>query len=292
ISALQARLDAVPSNNPYIVDTAPSKEIIPDDNLIAAMPSISGENFFSRPTGDNHNLTVDRANFPRNSLQSYKAPPVSELPWPANASEAQQMDKTLQSIQEHLARITRPLDTFATTVFTSSADDAIKSEVLDFLQIMRSQIADVAHIISEERQERYFRTRSIKAKPKDGSSPLISTEQFSARNKESDLAKEAMGSKPKENSKQRGKGRGQYGGFRSGGFGWQPQAVYPQQFQQQYAQQQQQQQQYQYGQPQPAPMVYAIPGQGFSPSGYQGQNFTRGGRGRGRGRPQTQTTNP
>ncbi|KAF9176308.1 hypothetical protein BGZ49_006414, partial [Haplosporangium sp. Z 27] len=203
---------------------------------------------------DNHNLSVDRANFPRNSLQSYKAPPVSELPWPTNTSEAQQMDKTLQSIQEHLARITKPIDTFATTVFTSTADDTTKSEVLDFLQVIRSQIADVAHIISDERQERYFRTRSIKAKSKDSSTPLISSEQFSARNKESDLAKEAMGSKPKENTKQRGKGRGQYGGFRNGGFGWQPQAFYQPQYQQQYAQQQHQQQPFQYGQPQSAPM--------------------------------------
>ncbi|KAF9142716.1 hypothetical protein BGX20_007200, partial [Mortierella sp. AD010] len=236
LSSLQARLDASTSNfpnNPYIVDTAPSREIIPDSNLIAAMPAISGENFFSRPTGDDHNLSIDRTNFPRNSLQSYKAPPVSELPWPTNATEAQQMDKTLQTIQEHLVRITKPIDTFAATVFTSADDDATKSEVLDFLQVMRSQIADVAHVISDERQERYFRTCSIKAKPKDGSAPLISTEQFSARNKESDLAKEAMGSKPKENTKQRGKGRGQYGGFRSGGFGWQPQAFYQPQFQQQ-----------------------------------------------------------
>ncbi|KAF9369495.1 hypothetical protein BGX21_005942, partial [Mortierella sp. AD011] len=196
---------------------------------------------------------------PQNSLQSYKAPPVSELPWPTNATEAQQMDKTLQTIQEHLARITKPIDTFATTVFTSAANDATKSEVLDFLQVMRSQIADVAHVISDERQEHYFRTRSIKAKSKDGSAPLISMEQFSARNKESDLAKEAMGSKPKENAKQRGTGRGQYGGFRSGGFGWRPQAFYQPQFQQQFAQQQQQQQPFQYGQPQSAPMVYAVP---------------------------------
>ncbi|KAF9997748.1 hypothetical protein BGZ80_006933, partial [Entomortierella chlamydospora] len=63
---------------------------------------------------------------------------------------------------------------FTTTVFTSAAYNATKPEVLDFLQVMQSQIADVAHVISDERHEHYFHTCSIKAKPKDSSAPLIS----------------------------------------------------------------------------------------------------------------------
>ncbi|KAF9902812.1 hypothetical protein BX616_001806 [Lobosporangium transversale] len=290
MAALQAQLEAVTAgntSNPFIIESSPSKEIVPNNFLLAAMPSISGENFYSRPKEDIHNLTLDRANFPKNALQSYKAPPVSDLPWPSNASEAQQMDKTLQSIQEHLARITRPIDTFAATVFASQTDDDTKDDIMEFLQVMRSQIADVAYSISDERQDRFLRSRSIKTKSRDGPTPLITTEQFSAKNKESDLTKEAMGFKQsKDSSRQRNKGRSQFGGFRSGGFGWQPQPAYQQQYQQQFTQQQQPA--LQFAPPQSQTMVPALPGtaQGYPTQGYQGQYFTRGARGRGRGRPQ------
>ncbi|KAF9080397.1 hypothetical protein BGX27_005497, partial [Mortierella sp. AM989] len=55
-----------------------------------------------------------------------------------------------------------------------------------------SQIADVAYIISDERQERFFRARSVKGKARDSSAPLFSAELFTTRAKESPLAKEAM----------------------------------------------------------------------------------------------------
>jgi hypothetical protein len=138
VAAMQAKLDSFssPSNNPYVVETAPVRELVPDEDLINAMPSINGKNFFLRPKGDDHTLALDRTNFLKNSLQSYKAPAVSELPWPPNSSEAQQFDKTLQSIQEQLARATRPVDIFASTVFTSTADEQTKSEILEFLHVM------------------------------------------------------------------------------------------------------------------------------------------------------------
>ncbi|KAF8961587.1 hypothetical protein BGZ46_001324, partial [Entomortierella lignicola] len=57
-------------------------------------------------------------------------------------------------------------------------------------------------------------------------------EQFTARSKESDLAKEAINPKPKNNYRTHGRGRGQFGSFRGGG-GWQHQQGYSQKFQQQ-----------------------------------------------------------
>jgi hypothetical protein len=84
---------------------------------------------------------------------------------------------------------------------------------------MRSQLADVAHHISEERQDRYYRSRAIRSKPKDNNVPLISADDFTLRNKEADLVREAIRTKSKPESKQY-KGRHTCNGSRNGYFGW------------------------------------------------------------------------
>jgi hypothetical protein len=250
---------------------------------------MSGANFYKRPkAGETHNLDLDFPRYPKNTLQNYSAPLVSSLPWPQNSGDDQKVDKLLAKYQEQCALLTKPLDTYAASILGSDKwDIQHKESVRLFVQLFRSHIADFAHKIADDRNERYLHAKELRSTPNEARDTLLSSEELAEHVKETQLTRLASSkSKSTHNSNNSNpgktyRGRGGYNNGRGAFNGWHGQQQYQQQQppQQQYYQQQQGSVNPGYGQ------GYGDDYSGAS-SGYQGAPyFPRGSRGRGRGKP-------
>ncbi|KAG0243117.1 hypothetical protein BG011_003198 [Mortierella polycephala] len=255
---------------------------------------MSGANFYKKPkSGEPHNLNLDFPRYPKNTLQNYTAPLVGPHPWPQNSGDDQKVDKLLAKYQEHCALLTKPLDTYAATIIGSNKyDNDHKESVRHFVQLYRSHLADFAHKIADDRNERYLHAKELRSASNDGRETLISSEELAEHVKETQLARSAS-SKPKSgqhnnNNNNNGKSYRGRGGNRNGRGaynGWYGPQQYqqPPQTQQSYYPQQQGSFNPAFGQG-----YVDYNGNNGNNNGHQGgQYFPRGSRGRGRGKAQT-----
>ncbi|KAG0205794.1 hypothetical protein BGX28_002665 [Mortierella sp. GBA30] len=282
VSVLQNQpRDSLPPNQ---IEAPRARILVLPEDLKEAVPAITGKHFYAEPTSpDDDPVYTGDVVFPKNPEQQYSAP-VMELPWPDKAKSHQAFDKSLVRIQDRLAFITRPVDEFAADAFSSIEDPDIRQSVLDFTQIVRSQLAITARQITKMRTENYVWAKGLKPAPDKGKGVSISKDELKAEIKAAeDFAKASAPSKTSQssnNNSQSGRGKNNRG-YRGGYFGRFPQQQYQQQqFQQQY-------------QPPYFPQVqgsYGYPSQGYDEqfTGHQGQYFQRGGRGRGRGQARKQ----
>ncbi|KAF9943999.1 hypothetical protein BGZ72_002951, partial [Mortierella alpina] len=183
-------------------------------------------------------------------------------------------------IQERLAFTTRPVDEFAADVFANVSDPDMRTSMLDFVQIVRSQLAITARQITKMRKDNFVVAKGLKPTPDKGKGVAITQEDLTAQIKAAKEYEKAC-APAKDSSHGDNRGRGRYrNGFRNGYFNRQFQQPQP------YQQQGQHQQTYS-AQVQQAP---AYANQSYShddQSGHSsGSYFQRGHRGRGRGRAQ------
>ncbi|KAF9176152.1 hypothetical protein BGZ50_001643, partial [Haplosporangium sp. Z 11] len=190
VQDLHSRVATDQNDNAYIVDQRPFQELTPNEELLELIPSMSGANFYKRPkSGESHNLDLDFPKYPKNTLQNYTAPLVGPHPWPQNSGDDQKVDKLLAKYQEQCALLTKPLDTYAATIIGSNKyDNNHKESVRHFVQLYRSHLADFAHKIADDRNERYLQAKELRSASNDGRETLISSEELAEHVKETQLA--------------------------------------------------------------------------------------------------------
>jgi len=243
---------------------------------------MADKHFFTAPEPDVEDTNfADDVVFPKNQEQQYHAPSL-DLPWPNKAKSYQSLDKSLAKIQERLAFTTRPMDEFATDVFSSVSDPAMRDSILDFVQVIRSQLAITVRQITKMRKDNFIVAKGLKPTPDKGKGVAITQEDLTAQIKAAKEYKKAC-APAKDSSHGDNRRRGRYrNGFRSSYFN--------RQFHQSQPYQQQGQHQQAYSAPVQQAPAYA--NQGYShddQSGHSsGSYFQRGHRGRGRGRAQKQ----
>jgi len=278
-------------------DIPRTKHLIISEEIKDLIPAISGDYFFFPPEDpDIDPVSSDDLLFNKNPHQQYTAPGW-DLPFPIDRSfPFFHFEQSLVKILERQARSTWPLDDFAVDFMDRVSDPAARQAVGDFLQIMRSQLANDARETQELRNHNYLRAKGLQPIPDKKKGVSTSQDAIKASIKEAQEYAKAL--PPKKNNG--GSGRGGRGG-RGGGRGWgngsfhfgQQQQRPP--YQQQYQQQQPQFQQYPSAY-QPAPAYQQQPSFGPQPQGYndfsgygqyQPQGFPRSNRGRGRGRGQS-----
>ncbi|KAF9176648.1 hypothetical protein BGZ50_000161 [Haplosporangium sp. Z 11] len=284
LAALEATVSAMQPPL-HQIDTPRSRTLLIPEELKEALPAITGNHFFNEPdTSDNDHVFTEEVVFPKNPDQQYKASAM-ELPWPQDSGTYQSFDKTLVKIQERLAFTTRPLDEFAVDAFSNIADENIRQSVLDFLQVLRSQLAITARQINRTRMDNFVRAKAFKPVFEKEKGTTIIKDDLSAQVKVAEEFAKACGPNKSSQSNRGQSNRGRYHrGNRGSYFG-----RYPQQQQQQFQPQYQQHQPAHFSQVQQTPVAYPSSGYGDQYQGQQsGQYFQRGNRGRGRGQAQKQ----
>ncbi|KAF9178249.1 hypothetical protein BGZ50_007949, partial [Haplosporangium sp. Z 11] len=243
VSAMQPPLHQIDAPRPRIL-------LIPDE-LKEALPAITGKDFFTEPSSsDNDHVLTEEVMFPKNTKQQYKAPAM-ELPWPQDSETYQSFDKILIKIQERLAFTTRPLDEFAVNAFSNIADENTRQSVLDFLQVLRSQLAITARQITRTRMDNFVRAKGFKPAPEKGKGKMITRDDLSAQVKAAEeFATASVPNKSSQSNRgQSNRGRHHHGN-RGSYFG-----RYSQQQQRQFQPQQQQHQPTHFSQVQQAPIL-------------------------------------
>ncbi|KAF9554419.1 hypothetical protein EC968_009647, partial [Mortierella alpina] len=286
LAALQATVSSLQQSqsHPLQVDAPRARLLVLPKELIEAVPSIAGQNFFTAPEAEDEDpVFLEDVVFPKNQEQQYHAPNL-DLPWPDKAKSHQSFDKSLAKIQERLAFTTRPVDEFATEIFATVSDPTLRDSILDFVQVLRSQLAITARQITKMRKDNFVVAKGLKPTPDKGKGVAITQEDLTAQIKAAKEYEKAC-APAKDSSQGDSRGRGRFrNGFRNGYFNRQFQQPQPYQ---QYGQHQQA-----HSSPiQQAPAAYANAyddQSGHSSGGY----FQRGHRGRGRGRAQKQQTPP
>jgi hypothetical protein len=281
---------------PTTIDVPRTQLLVISEEVQELIPAISGQHFFFPPADpDEDTISPDDLHFPKNPHQQYTAPGW-DLPFPVDRSSPYyHQEQTLVRIIERQAQSTRPLDDFAIDFFANVTDPTARQTVADFIQIMRSNLANNAREIQELRNNNYLRAKGLQPVPEKKKGVSISQEVIKANIKAAEEYAKALPAKKPANG---GSGRGGKG-HRGGGRGWggNNNFQYGQQQRPQYQQQYQQHSQYQQYAPAypPAPpqqqQQFAFPNQGFNDwnghGQFQGQGFPRGNRGRGRGRGQS-----
>ncbi|KAF9272954.1 hypothetical protein BGZ68_001963 [Mortierella alpina] len=152
LAALQATVSTLQRAQ---FDAHRARLLILPKELIDAVPSMTGKNFFTAPAAEDADpVFLDDVVFAKNQEQQYRAPSLG-LPWPHKATPHHCFDKSLAKIQERLAFATRPVDEFAVDVFANVSDPALRDSILDFIQVIRSQLAITARQITEMRKDNF-----------------------------------------------------------------------------------------------------------------------------------------
>jgi len=167
LAAVTAKLDQISSHsnsnspsNAYLVARDPAFEITPDDEILSVYPSMDAKGFFKPKHSDTKTaaeytieLTKEMQSFPKNTTQSYTAPKSSAVAWPESAKHQASFDKQISRYQTQLANLTRPLDAFATEIFTKDMDPEVAQACLEFAETMREHIAHMASGMSKDRAD-------------------------------------------------------------------------------------------------------------------------------------------
>ncbi|KAF9176195.1 hypothetical protein BGZ50_001460, partial [Haplosporangium sp. Z 11] len=169
--------------------------------------------------------------------------------------------------------------------FSNIADENIRQSVLDFLQVLRSQLAITARKINRTRMDNFVRAKGFKPAPEKEKGMAITKDDLSAQIKAAEEFVTASGPNKSSQSNRGQSNRGKYHrGNRGSYFN-----RYPQQQQRQFQTQYQQHQPAHFSQVQQAPYAYLNNGYNDQYQGQQsGQYFQRGSRGRGCGQAKKQ----
>ncbi|KAF9111580.1 hypothetical protein BGX27_004723, partial [Mortierella sp. AM989] len=191
LAALSARFDAMaasspsPKHNSYLVPREQAVDITPDDAILALYPAMDGKDFFLHKSGDTSadleyatDMAKEMQSFPKNTTQSYTAPKPSGVAWPDSATHQAATDKLISRYQARLANLTRPLDAFATEMFTGQVAPEIAQACLEFAQTMREHIAHLAQTMSSDREDLVFQAHKISVSKETSESPIVSTSAF------------------------------------------------------------------------------------------------------------------
>ncbi|KAF9397201.1 hypothetical protein BGZ94_006377, partial [Podila epigama] len=126
------------------VEAPRARLLVLPDELLEAVPTLSDKHSFTA-SGEGDDVV-----FAKNQEQQYHTPAM-DLPWPDKSKSHHGFDKNLARIQERLAFTTRPVDEFAADAFAFFSDLVQRRAILDFVQIVRSQLAITARQITKKR---------------------------------------------------------------------------------------------------------------------------------------------
>ncbi|KAG9063323.1 hypothetical protein KI688_004205 [Linnemannia hyalina] len=146
-----------------IIDLPRAKQLIITDDAASLIPSISVEHFFFPPDNpDDGTISPNDLLFDKNPLQQYTAP-------------------ALVKIIERQAYSTRPLDDLAVDFLAKVSDPAARQTVTDFIQIMRSNLANNAREVQELRNNNYLRAKGLQPVPEKKKGVSVSQEVIKAK---------------------------------------------------------------------------------------------------------------
>ncbi|ORY89186.1 hypothetical protein BCR41DRAFT_402741 [Lobosporangium transversale] len=174
LATLTSRLEALSTSsessrsNPYLVPKEPAYEITPDDSILVHYPAMDGKDFFKHKSGNRADdlayateMAKEMQSFAKNTTQTYSAPKSALIDWPDSSSHHSSMDKTISRYQSRLANLTRPLDQFATEMFSYEVDPAVAQACLQLAQTMREHIAHLAQQMSSDREDLVYQAHKI-----------------------------------------------------------------------------------------------------------------------------------
>ncbi|ORZ27457.1 hypothetical protein BCR41DRAFT_392787 [Lobosporangium transversale] len=171
LATLTSRLEALSTSsessrsNPYLVPKEPAYEITPDDSILVHYPAMDGKDFFKHKSGNRADdlayateMAKEMQSFAKNTTQTYSAPKSALIDWPDSSSHHSSTDKTISRYQSRLANLTRPLDQFATEMFSYEVDPAVAQACLQLAQTMREHIAHLAQQMSSDREDLVYQS--------------------------------------------------------------------------------------------------------------------------------------
>lgn len=166
------------SLNQYLVPRPQVYDLKPDEKLLALCPSLDGRDFFAPDKGDTEDEReeIDHvlAACPRNKMQKYTAPPITDVPWPDIQKTRQHLDHDMASIQAKLANATRPLDKFMLdTIVDDRFDDQLTDELLEFADQMRRQLRHISHALHDLRVQNLDKAHGLDMLTKKSTRPAV-----------------------------------------------------------------------------------------------------------------------
>ena len=215
IEALANRLEAISSNsgapstpsNTYLVAKEPAYEITPDPSILVHYPAMDAKEFFKHKSGDRAadlayaaDLSKEMQSFAKNTTQLYTAPKPDLIDWPDSSSHLASTDKTIGKYQSRLANITRPLDQFATEMFSRNIDPDVAQACLEFAQTMREHIAHLAQQMSSDREDLFYQAHKISVTKDTVEPPIVSTSDFIEASKLAKSVRQATTQNKQRNS--------------------------------------------------------------------------------------------
>jgi len=169
----------------YLTPRPQAQDLKPDQKLLALCPALDRRHFYSPATSDDQ-LVKEAAEeakderdaaiaaCPRNKLQKFTAPLVTDLPWPEKHRSRQLFDQDLASIQTKLAHLTRPMDRFILdTLGDRRLDDEQTEEYLAFANDMVNYIQDISHHINDLRTQNLERAHGLDMLVKKNNRPTV-----------------------------------------------------------------------------------------------------------------------
>jgi len=133
--------------------------LTPDDDLLKICPFLEGKDFFV-PNSDKKDtyeterdqLTTAISSCPKNKLQKYSAPPVTDLPWPDKQKSRQHFDKDLSDLQAKLASHTRLIDNATMELLRDNELSAEATEkYLEIFSNLRTHTKFLSHSVHDAR---------------------------------------------------------------------------------------------------------------------------------------------
>ncbi|KAG0345081.1 hypothetical protein BG004_003980 [Podila humilis] len=229
LAALQQTLSTMQQghSHPLQTDAPRARFLVIPDELIEAMSSIAGKHFFTAPEAadDDDPVFLDNAVFPKIR---------------GNNTMLQDLIFLGPTMPKRTSLATSLQDEFAAETYANISDPVIRTSILDFLQIMRSQLAITARQITQMRKDNFVLARGLKpVLEKKGKGETITQEDLIAQITACKEYEKAC-APAKKDSSHRGDNRGRRGQYRNGYFNRQFQQPQPQHY---YYQQQGQQQQ-------------------------------------------------
>ncbi|KAF9949713.1 hypothetical protein BGZ72_008562 [Mortierella alpina] len=138
--------------------------------MLALYPQLDGRDCFA-PSSDQDSDDKDDeqdafdtklAACPKNKLRKYKAPPVTDLPWPQKQQVRLQFEHDLRGLQSRLAMVTHPIDRMVLDVVGDPQleQDQIE-EFLHTIGRLLCHVEKISHYVRDVRVRNLYVTRDI-----------------------------------------------------------------------------------------------------------------------------------
>ncbi|KAG0064070.1 hypothetical protein BGZ89_009389 [Linnemannia elongata] len=183
--------DPSPEPDPYLVSPDQTKTLQLYDRLVELCPSLKISNLHNAQLDEEEAEYIDIKRFSKTANVDYTPPPL-----PTNyeiKDYVKRQDKEWVTFASKVAQLTRPIDATMHALVRSSNpdDDAIISNVLETLNILRLNIASICSEVTKVRSDRFYRSQHLIPPVDTNKQILVTPDQLAEVQKQTEAYRKA-----------------------------------------------------------------------------------------------------